>query len=313
MFLDDKPMIGIIEFLKPLYCSASILGQSFSILVGGHSGRLIMPCLPSWREKEERPLDKSLKEPPVDCVIDRKDHFYWGRPISYPSGNSYVYRAVVEFDIKSSESEKVAKGIYNSFPVWINLLIDYVNLFTKCATGPKPYIVEHSGSIVLYDDSKNKIEHESMIPCINITIGSNNPVNIEQFKKACDLASKNVRLPIAYSLLLSAYIARSERDYKKGFIEAATAIEICLRESILNKLKEQNVFEEDLLNYFQGLKKMFELAKMLKLPIEYNKSVEKFIKLRNKIIHKAELPPKSSELNKALSLAKNILDILSPI
>jgi hypothetical protein len=110
-----------------------------------------------------------------------------------------------------------------------------------------------------------------------------------RLKKATILASQGVSPKLQYRLLLEAYQARAEQDWRKVILEAASALECCLVDRITEALQKlEGCDGAKLLKNYQGLKRLVELATILKIPIPKNDLKSTIVDPRNSVAHKAE-------------------------
>jgi hypothetical protein len=113
-------------------------------------------------------------------------------------------------------------------------------------------------------------------------------------------------------MLLEAYYARENNDYRKVIIDCASALEVCLNERIKIEFVKQGIpFGEKLLKKFRMLSGLFELIVMLgfKLPKKnYDKLI---IETRNRVIHCAAIPTEA-QANQAITEVRELIQLLTP-
>ena len=258
-------IFGIIDFTSSLFCAKEVLGKTFEISLAGEHGLLILPSLPLWEKDENKPLNKVLLPPEEAKTWKRGDEpLYWGGPTSYPKGEAHVEKALVKFTLPTTNAKDICHKIYDEFSVWINLFEQYVTLFTTQNTrcdvegankSTRLEILEDKGSDIAYVPRKNRK------PIILITrVGSNESIHLEEFREACRVASMRFFPRLEYGMLLEAYHARQNADYRKTIIEAGSALEVCLTSRIVEEFKSQRIsFGEKLLKKFRMLSGRFEL------------------------------------------------------
>ncbi len=134
----------------------------------------------------------------------------------------------------------------------------------------------------------------------------------DQFKEASNLASKGLNPHWHYKLLLEAYSAWCNKDYRKAIIEASTALEKCLTFKILNEFSSQGItFGEKLLQKFRMLGGRFELVRLLDINLP-NKDYDRLIvNPRNDVIHKASFPSKDLA-SQVIKEVEELLYLFSP-
>ncbi|NJM11781.1 MAG: hypothetical protein HC889_07765 [Synechococcaceae cyanobacterium SM1_2_3] len=322
--MSEYTLYGIIEFSTPLYCSADALGQTVDVSIGGHAGTLTLPSLPDWHDQDKDPLHKPLLGPSAACTWKRGERLiYWGRPRSYPMGEALVECALLEFVLHRNNLQPDAQQIYKSFGAWLNLFQQYVILLTTQNTRRDTYVEvegednEIGGKIELIISEEAGLRHISSDNSINIIVsesGVDQTLHLEQLKKASHLSSQKFPPRLEYRLLLEAYNARKNGDFRKTIIEAANALEISLTDRILDEFDKLHVsFGEKLVKKFSALGGRFELARILSIALP--KPKEEYIKLvinpRNDVIHRASFPD-ILLANQVISEVEELLQLLSP-
>jgi len=306
-------LLGIIEFTSSVLCSRDSLGQAVEISIAGNDGMLILPSLPEWTENEGGHLDKPLVPPKEAKTWKRGD---WGRPLSYPTGESQVDKVLLEFTIPSERAEEICQEIYQEFSSWINLFEQYVTLLT---TGNKfSFIESGNGSTARLDLLEKKGSGLSHITSkqsetIAIDLLTDQSLHLDELKKACQLASRRLAPRLEYDMLLEAYSARQSADYRKAIVTAATALEICLTSRILKEFKTQRIsFGEKLMKKkFRTLGGKFDLIRLLSIPLPGKDYVELILRPRNDVVHKAILPDRKLA-NQVISEVGELLRAFSP-
>ena len=232
----NQNVYGLIEFTEELYCSTDSLGCSVYVEFANYPGKLSMPLLPNWSQNEKDPLNKSLIGPkPAEKWKEGNNLMFWGRPTSYPEGKATVKLALLEFCLESAILDNATQAIYSFFPNWLNLFEKYVTLLTKQnLINKKHYTISLGcgpGSLGLFinDSSKLKIITDKAPTPIEIIMGGDDvTLHYNQLVEASKLASKQLKPRLEYQLLLDAYVARSNDDFRKVILEGASALEVCM-------------------------------------------------------------------------------------
>lgn len=296
---EKQKIYGLLEFPDALYFSPDSLGKSVSVMIGGHSAKLILPSLPDWGEKEDDPLHKFLIGPkPADKWKHGNDLIFWGQPTSYPSGHSNVKFALLEFLIEDVSIDVASQAIYDAFPKWENLFHKYIMLLTKQNTWNKLYVGESPINLELLRINSDKINHISsnFQQYVSIEIGGVDvSIHYKQLVNVAKLSSKSLHPRLEYLLLLEAYIARRQHDYRKVIIEGASALEVSLTSKIQDEFDRLNIlFGKKLLDKFRMLSGRFELARIIGIQFP-DKDYDKLIfNKRNDVVHRASYPDKNS-------------------
>lgn len=312
-----KPnLYGIVEFSSPLFCSADALGKSVNIVVGGHRGRLMLPSLPDWIEGEKDPLRKSLLGPMPARSWKRGDSLiYWGRPQSYPKGEASVELALMEFRVTQDKLEEGAQQVYEGFAAWHDLFEKYVVLLTKQGTHNNVEIHSEQKGLELLSVENDKLKHvsDNRSHLISIIMSKDDvSLHYNQLAEASFYSSSLFEPRFEYRLLLEAFNARRDGDYRKAIIEAANALEICLTARIMDEFERQSIsFGEKLLQKYRMLGGRFELIKLLGITLP-NKDYETLInKPRNDVVHKGFYPDRKLSYQ-VISEVEELLGLFSP-
>lgn len=314
--MSKRTIYGIIEFSTALDCSANVLGKTVEISIGSILGTLTLPFLPDWKEREEAPLRMPLLGPGKARTWKRgEEPIYWGRPYCYPTGDSHVERALLEFSISNEVLESSIQQIYEAFNFWLDLFEKYVLLLTKQNSRCRISSDEGPGSIKIIVDNGDKLKHISRArPHITTVEMSerDETLKIEQYKEAARLSSLQLPPRFEYLLLLEAYNARKNSDYRKVIIEAANALEICLTARIIDEFDSQNItFGDKLLKKFRMLGGRFELIKLLGVTLP-DKDYEILVnKPRNDVVHRGSFPDKAIA-NQVVNEVEELLQLFSP-
>lgn len=314
--MSAQSLFGIMEFSQPISCAADALGETICVVIGGVEGTITLPSLPEWHEGINDPLRMPLVAPAKAQTWKRDGKpIYWGSPISYPTGRSSVNLALFEFSVSNVDGAD-AQNIYDGFSNWLDLFERYVILLTTQHTRQIVTTDEGPGSIeLLYNDEHGNLKHVFRHSTTTIGIieyGIDDSMHLHHFKEAAQLSSENFEPRLEYSLLLEAYNARGNGDFRKAIIEAATALEICLTNRILDEFTSQGVsFGKQLMRKFRMLGGRFELARIVNLPLP-NKDYEKLIVgPRNEVMHRAEFPSRKTT-DKLIAEVEELLRLFSP-
>jgi hypothetical protein len=310
-------LYGLIEFSDGLYCAADSLGRSAIIVLANYTANFTFPSLPVWEQNEKDPLNKYLLGPkPADKWKRGDELIFWGKPTSYPDGNSQVNFALLDFSLAPEVIEIATQEIYLSFPTWLDLFEKYVMLLTKQNT--KNRILSnrggHSKLELLHKDGK-KLNYipSNTIQSIHLSLDTvDESLHYEQFVEASRLSSKNLKPRLEYQLLLEAYYAQRNDDYRKVIIEGASALEVCLTSRIQEELDKQGIkFGKKLLDRFKMLSGRFELVKMLEIELPDKDYKTIIIDPRNDVVHRASYPDRKTAYL-FIDEVENLINLLTP-
>jgi len=148
---------------------------------------------------------------------------------------------------------------------------------------------------------------------IFIEMGSKDEsLHLEQFKEVSRIASLGLGPRLEYRLVLEAYRARRNADYRKAIIEAATALEICLTNRISEEFRKKSIsFGAGLLEKLRTLGGRFDLLRLLEIPLPDKDYTRLIVKPRNCVVHRADFPSKPLA-NQVIAELEDLLRLFSP-
>ena len=283
---------AVAEFSPSILCTREVLGQQFPVKIGGQLGFIIFPSLPEDWEPSPHSLRCSLKAPHgSDKLAFSQDDSKWGSLESYPDGRAAVSKALLNFSHPAGDTNECADAIYGAYAVWLELFVKYIVLQTKQNTCKAVIIENNAANLQIF-----RQEDDSLKFCASgtpVTLLVNMPMDSHfltpmQVDDAASLASQGVWPRLQYRLLLEAYRARAERDWRKVIFEAGGALECCLVDRITQTLQQfHGIDGRRLLKSYQGLNRLLELAKVLKIHIPDRDYKTTIIEPRNSVAHRA--------------------------
>ena len=302
-------IIGLLEFAPTLYVSADLLGGEYEIHIAGKRGTLFFPSLPAWSEKETDPLRTHLVAPERCRTWKQGEQpVFWGSPTSFPSGESQVHRAFLEFEV-SGISE--VQAIYREFTSWKELLYQYIKILTTQWTDNRITVVHETHHLSLFQDSKalTPIRDEDITSIMLTMSEGDESLHRNQLIISLEAASARKNPRIEYRLLLNALEARGRDDFRMAIIDAATAVEICLHSKIKEKCKALGIsFADDLLKKYSMLGGKIELSKLVGI-LPKKDYIKTFNEPRNSVLHKAFFPDKSGATRMILAATELLTEI----
>ncbi len=312
-----KTLYGVVEFSPSLCCAANALGCSVDVSVGGIKGTLTLPSLPEWGAKEDDPLNRPLLGPGQARTWKQGERLmFWGKPHSYPDGESAVEQALFQFLLEPENFESDAERIYNGFGTWLDLFEKYVILLStqgRCSRVTVKNPRANQIHLLHHEESKPGFKHITFPQSVSVNIATGGDLQREQFEEISRMSSELLPPRLEYLLLLEAYTARRNQDYRKAIIEASNALEVSLTNRISEEFKIQAVsFGEKPLKKFRMLGGRFELARLLSIPLP-SKDYEKLIvEPRNDVVHKAGFPNEKLA-HQVIAEVEEVLRLFSPI
>lgn len=320
--MSEKLVYGLLELSPSLYCASEVLGKSFKIKIGGCDGDIILPSLPDWKEETKEPWRLPLTPPlPAKKWKRGEKPIYWGDITTYSPHKVSDIRAnvkhiLLEFQVPQDGFEDTCQEIYQGFKGWIELFKKYIVLITTQGTRKGLIVsdgIEGFELLTKEKDDLHRIPPKKNPTEIIIQSHKDTSLHIDHIKKACFLASQQLQPRLEYEMLLEAYSARKDGDYRKAVIEAATALEICLTEGLLEEfeVKGAKTYGELLLKQYRTLGGRLKLVKLLNIEIP-NKNYEELIVVpRNKLVHQAKFPT-HAEANQVVNSVEELLSKFSP-
>jgi len=277
-----------------------------------------LPSLPDWGEEEHRPLDKPLLAPvAVRSWWEGNNRSDWGRPVSYPKGTSQVRLSLVEFLFSSEHMETGVQEIYRASSPWRRLFEQYVTLQTKQGTKNPVSGGDWPGRLMLYTEDARRgrptaLSRETPTRFVITVSGEDVALNRNQLTEAARLASDGLAPQLQYLMLLEAYGARRNSDYRKAIIDAAIALEICLTQSILEEYSRQGITSgEKELDKFRTLGQRLQLLRRVGISIPSKDYEQLVVNPRNDVIHRGVFPDPSLA-NRVIAEVENLLYLLTP-
>ena len=292
-----QPLKAVAEFSPSILCTREVLGREYRVRIGGQAGIILFPSLPKDWEPSRNSLGCPLKAPAGSTGLPfSQTDSKWGSLEYYPDGRAAVSKALLKFSHSADAANQCADAVYEAYTVWLALFVKYIVLQTRQNTCKAVTIENNAANLQIF-----RQEDENLKFCasgkpvnlwLNMPIDSNFATSI-QLDYAASLASHGVWPRLQYRLLLEAYRARAEQDWRKVIFEAGSALECCLVDRITETLQQSHRIDgERLLKTYQGLKRLLELAKVLSIHIPDRDYKTTIFDPRNSVAHRAEfLPP----------------------
>jgi hypothetical protein len=298
MFLNRGTMntiFSIFELPYSISLAASSLGGIYDIEISGVKGKLFTPHLPVWEDNQADPLRKALLTPNIAESWNRgSDKIFWGKPHSYPSGESSVHSILLSFE--SDSLNESGSSVHQGFISWVNLLLDYIEISTNQNVRVNQSLNVYGDNIQLfYFDENDKSHGIHDNKAIEICLDSwQESIDANSFQKACELASLGFQPKLCYKLYLEANRAYLQKDYRKTVIECGAAVETALTDSIVKHLRSLGTSDTEIDRRLSGNKTLggrFNLAdsqlsfNVLKSQFDYRSLL---VDPRNEAIHDAK-------------------------
>jgi len=307
-------IFGYFKFREGLNLSSDCLNKEYNIQISKYKGKILTPYLIENFETDSENIRINLLPPKskLDCLDKRLN---WGRPCSWPNGDSNVQTLKIELNIiEQNFSINSKKELEKEIENWINQF--RLNLFAFNYNIDSPGLIEKKSTREIFEfflltqgeNIQDKF-FEVTIPLVTVYVSD--VIKETDFKKVIDVTSSNKKLILEYQLLRDANKELLLENYKKSILDSATALEVSLTNAIKRDLEINEKLLLPILKKYNGLRQKRELLKLTKntLPLS-NSSYEKEIeKLRNDAIHSGKIPIKREAMN-AFVIAKKTIDSL---
>ena len=182
-------------------------------------------------------------------------------------------------------------------------MISGENGFINPDTGIELYRVNYESSLGKYDLVQDCFSTIS----INVEIIDDKcAIAKDEMIKLFDNASSNEQINQSYTLMLAAYHACDNEDYRSPIILAGTAMEIAIVDRIKRYCNEESI-DTNTIFPIGELGKKFRKLKELKIPIPIENYQNDLLDIRNNVVHKGILYDKN-EVHKYLDNARIVID-----
>jgi len=228
-----------------------------------------------------------------------------------------IRRGLIEFQTDADSCDAAAQKIYDAFRSWFHLFEQYVKLFTPQRTSGAHVVSESPGPIRLFVEESNQLRPVSTNREMRINIymsWKDESLHLDKLKEACRLSSLGLHPRLEHQLMLEAYSARNNADFRKAIIEAATALEVVLTNRALEEFRIRDIsFGNALLKKFRALGGRLELVKVLEIqfPDKDKKYVDLIVNPRNEVIHTGQSPAEPL-VNQVITEVERLVRWFSP-
>jgi hypothetical protein len=310
---------GIIYLRNSVTVDAECLDGEFPIIVSGYNGSLATPILD--RNFTIKDKDRSFGSypllPPKGLNSRIKINEKWGIPFSWPKGDSSLDALGFWFDIENDEQiAEAAKQVYTGLGNWIELLKDNLSILSgqnlyEARFGMSQVLIERVEERDLYISKDSKLL-DRYVPQqnVNVIIDQKSGVTVSQLREAVILTNENKHPLLELDLLREAKQALTRNNLRKSILDSATALELCLINTIKSNLDIAQPLKNEVLKNYNSISKKRQLLKVLKIELPKFDYQEDFEALRNKAIHIGQLPTKE-EARQAFKIAATVITKLT--
>lgn len=310
---------GIIYLRNSVTIKAECLDFELPLIVSGFNGILATPSLdPNFKTKDkDRAFSSYSLLKPTGLNSKIKIEETWGTPFSWPMGDSSLEALGFWFDIANEEQiSEAAKQIYIGLSSWIELFKDNLSTLSgqdlaEARFGMSQVLIERIEKRELYISKESKVLNRYFPQQkVKVIIDKNSHVTANQFREAVILTNESKHPLLEIDLLREAKRALSSNNLRKSILDSATALELCLINTIKANLSIDDQLKNEILKNYNSISKKRQLLKVLGIELPKFDYQENFEALRNKAIHIGKLPTKD-EASQAFKIATSVITELT--
>lgn len=295
---------GVITFSKGILCKKEALEKQYSGKIGGVDVTITLPTV--CDDKESTGMSNPLIAPEKGKDLRLFEEIDWGYPLKFPGFNSVVYHALIEFSCDSNDVEIVSQKLYDDICRWEQSFIQFYELSCKYHFKQKSKR-KHSANLLAIFSDKGHISSQEPHVINGVIYSDSSFVSREQIYNAISFASSDKNLLLEYQMLLSAYKAKEEKQFRQAIVDACAAVEICLNKQILAYCERKGIKSNIITSKYRYLSDKFNLlsefdADMPKF--NYKKAV---VEIRNAVVHSNNTNPSVEETNTLISIVEEVL------
>jgi hypothetical protein len=309
---------GIIYLRNSITVDVECLDKELSIIVSGFVGTLTTPVLdPEFKNKGKDSVFASYALlPPRGINSKIKIEENWGIPFSWPKGDSSLEAFGFWFDIKDQvQINEAAKQIYSDLGNWIEILKENLSILSgqdlsMARYGISQVLIERVEKRELYISKESELVDRYLPPQnANVMIDQKSGVTFSQLDDAIKLTNENKHPLLELELLREAKQALITNNLRKSILDSATALELCLINTIRSNLDIADSLKNEILRNYNSIAKKRQLLKVLNIELPKFDYQGDFEVLRNKAIHIGKLPTRD-EARQALKIASTVINDL---
>ncbi len=301
---------GIIHFENGIPISKECLDKKYDVRINGVFGTLKTPAINKTFEMEKLANPFLFME-----NREFNETVNWGRTFSWPSGDSILEACTLCFDI-SEDVDEIGQKIFDKLGDWASLLVDNFSLAyltdLRDPSRGKRINVNGVGKYGLHKRMDDVAVHfVGKIEQIHIYIKSDPLLSYQAFYSIINNTSGLLGPRLCYYYLLDSERAIHDGNFRKGILDAATALELAFAETIQQKLAVEKSLKDYIEKQHDSLSKKRMLLKNMnvKIPLtdkDYQDKIEIF---RNRTIH-GGYNPTFIEARNCFQIVKETLEYL---
>ena len=312
-----KEYVGVIELKQCIPCTKEVSGKTFKSKIANHNVLVVFPSIPDDYSPEEGPNIQN-----GDMVVPGNlfaGQVNWGTINAWPSGLFSVshllcYISGIETDIHE---------IYAEFPRWKEKLNNLLLINTGDYLLPKqelPAILRGGGfydGLQIFEVTQRKrlqnIRNSRTTEPINLHfLESKEAYTVQKVEELFSFVGDNEEIALAYELLITAYRAMEQNDFRSAVILGGSAVEQAILKRMRREYPSKTQFNKAKGSArYSMLKGRFNwlIEKKIVIPIQdYKKTI---IDVRNGATHDG-IRPTYSETKLCLENCKVLVEAFHP-
>lgn len=309
--------VGVIELKQAIPCRKEVSGQTFKSKIANHDVLIIFPSIPDDYDPQKGP-DLQKGDLVVPCNLF-KGQVNWGTINAWPSGLFSVHYLLCYI----SGTEADIHEVYADFPRWKEKLNNLLLINTGDYLLPKqeiPALLRGGGfydGLQVFEATKGKplqgIRNSRTTEPIKLRfVESNEAYTIQMVKDLFAFAGDKKEIALAYELLITAYRAMEQNDFRSAVILGGSALEQAILKRMRHEYPSKTKFKKAKGNpHHSMLSGRFNwlAEKKITIPIpNYKKTI---IDVRNDAAHDG-IRPTHAETKLCLENCKVLIETYNP-
>ena len=232
--------IGVIKLKQPIPCRKEVSGKTFKSKIANHDILIVVPSIPDDYNPEKEP-DIQNGDLVVPCNLF-KGQVNWGTINAWHSGLFSVHHLLCYI----SGTEADIHEVYAEFPRWKEKLNNLLLINTGNYLLPKqeiPALLRGGGfydGLQIFEAAKGKplqsVRNSRTTEPIKIRfVESREAYTIQMAEDLFAFAGDKKEIALAYELLITAYRAMEQNDFRSAVVLGGTALE----QAILKRMRRE--------------------------------------------------------------------------
>lgn len=309
--------VGVIELKQTIPCRKEVSGKTFKSKIANHDVLIIFPSIPDDYDPTKGP-DLRKGDLVVPCNWF-KDDIIWGTINSWPNGLFSVRHLLCYI----SGTEADVHEVYEDFPRWKEKLNNLLLINTGDYLLPKqevPALLQGGGfydGLQLFEAMEGKPlqsvrNSRTTEPIMLRFVETKEAYTIQMVKDLFAFTGDKKEIALAYALLIAAYRAMEQTDFRSAVILGGSALEQAILKRMRQEYPSKTKFKRAKRNpNHRMLNGRFNwlTEKKIEIPIpDYKKTI---IDVRNDAAHDG-IRPTQAETKLCLENCKVLIETYNP-